>query len=455
MPSSHNIVICSSPATGHVHPAIPIATELVARGHDVRWYTGREFRSIVASTGARWEPIVDAHDPADAAWPVRFPERGALEGLAGMRFDFKHIFLDEAVGQLADLRRIEADRPIDLLVADTAFVAASMWAELTGRPYASYGISVLPIPSRDLPPLGRGLLPRRTAVGRTVDRLAPLITRVLFRDVQRHHNLIRRSIGLAATRKSVFDAMASPYLYVQGSTESFEYPRTDLPEHVHYVGPLLAPPPPWHRRPDWWDDLNGGRPVVVVTQGTVADDPDDLINPALEALHDDDVLVIVAGRPNVGEAPADVPENARVEPFIPFGELLPRADVLVTNGGYGGVQMALSAGVPLVVAGTTEDKPEVAARVEWSGAGINLRTKRPTPDQIRDAVRATLRDGRYRDHARRLQADALALDPAARAADLVERLADTHRAVGPANEVRDRACPAAAFDRRTRQPAGW
>ena len=69
---------------------------------------------------------------------------------------------------------------------------------------------------------------------------------------------------------------------------------------------------------------------------------------------------------------------------------------MVTNGGYGGVQMALSQGVPLVVAGTTEDKPEVAARVAWSGAGINLKTAAPTPAQVRDAVRALLDDQRYR-----------------------------------------------------------
>jgi UDP:flavonoid glycosyltransferase YjiC (YdhE family) len=36
---------------------------------------------------------------------------------------------------------------------------------------------------------------------------------------------------------------------------------------------------------------------------------------------------------------------------------------MVTNGGYGGVQMALAHAVPLVVAGAKEDKPEVAGRV--------------------------------------------------------------------------------------------
>jgi UDP:flavonoid glycosyltransferase YjiC (YdhE family) len=42
--------------------------------------------------------------------------------------------------------------------------------------------------------------------------------------------------------------------------------------------------------------------------------------------------------------------------------LLPHVDAMVTNGGYGGVQQALAHGVPLVVTGDSEDKPEVAAR---------------------------------------------------------------------------------------------
>ena len=68
---------------------------------------------------------------------------------------------------------------------------------------------------------------------------------------------------------------------------------------------------------------------------------------------------------------------------------------MVTNGGYGAVQRALATGVPLVVAGDTEDKPEVAARVAWSGAGIDLRTGAPTAKAVRHAVREVLGDGRY------------------------------------------------------------
>ena len=85
-----------------------------------------------------------------------------------------------------------------------------------------------------------------------------------------------------------------------------------------------------------------------------------------------------------------LPANVRLERFVPHDLLLPHVDVMVTNGGYGGVQQALANGVPLVVAGDSEDKPEVAARVQWSGTGVNLHTGRPSPAMVARAVRRVL-----------------------------------------------------------------
>jgi UDP-glucoronosyl and UDP-glucosyl transferase len=48
---------------------------------------------------------------------------------------------------------------------------------------------------------------------------------------------------------------------------------------------------------------------------------------------------------------APLPANTHVVEYIPHDRLLPKVDVMVTNGGYGAVQRALSMGVPLVVAG--------------------------------------------------------------------------------------------------------
>ena len=44
-----------------------------------------------------------------------------------------------------------------------------------------------------------------------------------------------------------------------------------------------------------------------------------------------------------------------------------------------------------------------SARVGWIGVGINLATRRPTPEQIRGAVRTVLAGSHYREHGKRLQ----------------------------------------------------
>jgi UDP:flavonoid glycosyltransferase YjiC (YdhE family) len=95
---------------------------------------------------------------------------------------------------------------------------------------------------------------------------------------------------------------------------------------------------------------------------------------------EENVLVAVAtgGRPVVS-----LPANARAAEFLPYDDPLPKTDVHVTNGGYGGVQYALRHGVPIVAAGRHEDKPEVIARVAWSGVGRRIRTEFPKPAAVR------------------------------------------------------------------------
>jgi UDP:flavonoid glycosyltransferase YjiC (YdhE family) len=102
---------------------------------------------------------------------------------------------------------------------------------------------------------------------------------------------------------------------------------------------------------------------------------------------------------------------------------------MVTNGGYNGVQAALAFGIPMVVAGQTEEKPEICARVEWAGVGINLKTKMPTPTQIKNAVKKILASPHYRQKAKLFQADIARYDAPIRAAKLLEQLAATKQPV--------------------------
>ncbi|MFF9352670.1 glycosyltransferase [Streptomyces sp. NPDC014734] len=205
----------------------------------------------------------------------------------------------------------------------------------------------------------------------------------------------------------------------------FEYPRPGTVAPVHFIGPLGRSSTSDHPLPDWWTDLDNERPVVLVTQGTAANtDFDELINPAVAALAGEDVTVVVATCGRATPAwEAGLPGNVRTAAFLPYDELLPRTALMVTNGGYGGVHFALRHGVPLVVAGATEDKAEVAARVSWSGAGIGLRTNRPSVGTLGAAARRVLAEPDYRHRAGAL-AEQIA---AAGGIDALVALIDTDR----------------------------
>lgn len=430
-------LIGTVPVVGHVSPALPIARQLVERGHSVWWYTGKPFQSAVEATGAHFVPIVNGLDYSD---PKNVPEawveqRKSLRGLAQLKFDLKHFFIDAAIGQVKDYADILQEFPADVLLADSFFLGASWVHEQGGPPWAEFGISVLASKSRDTAPFGLGILPNASAMGRLRNGgLNWLFEQVLFRDLLAYTNKVRASVGLPPGSQSFFN-VTSPFLYLAGTVPAFEYPRSDLPPQVHFIGPMLPAPFSEFTPPPWWGDLQG-QPVIHVTQGTVATESDDLIVPTLRALEQENVLVIATtgGKPIETVKLTPLPTNARIEPFIPYHYLLPHVDVMVTNGGYNGVQIALAHGIPLVVAGQTEDKPEVCARVEWAGVGINLKTKTPTSQQVRDAVRKLLVNSEYKTKAKYFQSEINRYHAPTQAVNLLEQLANTKQSVLKASE---------------------
>jgi UDP:flavonoid glycosyltransferase YjiC (YdhE family) len=127
--------------------------------------------------------------------------------------------------------------------------------------------------------------------------------------------------------------------------------------------------------------------------------------------------------------PDGIPANARIASFIPHPQLLPHVDVMITNGGFNGVQMALANGVPVIGAGRSEDKPEICARIDWLGVGIDLKTDKPTPAQIRSAVGKILADRSYQKRAQDMQKIISEYDAPSIAATLLEQLAITQQSV--------------------------
>jgi UDP:flavonoid glycosyltransferase YjiC (YdhE family) len=419
-------LIATMPADGHLSPLLPLARELTARGHDVFWHTGARYRAKVEATGAAHLPYVDAWDVDAGNLDAQFPGRAATKGLERFKFDMREIFIKMVPDQIADLERHVANVQPDLLVVEPAVAAAATAIhDRCGLPWATFGIGALMMQSVDAAPFGLGLKPMGGPLGRLRNRmLNGLVNRTVFRAVDADYRAMCARLGLPPAPGGLFSTALSPYLYIHPSVPGFEYPRSDLPAQVEFAGPHLPPAPADFELPAWWDAmLADERPVVLVTQGTVATDPDELLRPTLEALRDEPVQVIaVTGGPDPAVL-APAPSNARVERYVPFAALMPHVAAYVTNGGYGGLHFALRHGVPILSVGATEDKPELAARVAWSGVGIGLRAQRAKPAKVRAAVGRLLAEPRFRERARALAAELAAAGGPARSADLVERLA--------------------------------
>jgi MGT family glycosyltransferase len=428
-------LIGTNPATGHTNPALPIAKKLVERGHEVVWYTGKAFQKNVEATGARFVPVKSAPD-----WSIvdildwfreNMPELVEMQGMKQIKMGMKHVFINAAVGHLQDCLQILETFKADVILGDSLFVAGNWLQEKTGIPFASFGESVMTIKSRDTAPFGPALPPNASFFGRIRNRTLNFVAgRIIFGDVNRDFNEARQRVGLPTVKKTFFDSVDSEYVYMQGTVPSFEYPRSDLAPHIHFVGPFLPIPPANWKPPEWWGDvINSTRPVVHVTQGTVNNDATDLLIPAIQALANEDVLVVATLGGDKAFPLHDLPDNARVMNYIPHVHLLPHVSLMITNGGYGGVQNALAHGVPLVVAGTTEDKAEVAARIAWSGVGISLKTKTPTAEQVKAAALRVLHEPDFRRKARSVAAEMSHHDAPLEVALLLEELVATKKPV--------------------------
>ena len=53
----------------------------------------------------------------------------------------------------------------------------------------------------------------------------------------------------------------------------------------------------------------------------------------------------------------------------------------------------------------TEEKHEIARRIEWTGVGVRLGTTRPSPGAVARGVRTVLDEPRYREAANRVRAE--------------------------------------------------
>jgi UDP:flavonoid glycosyltransferase YjiC (YdhE family) len=325
------------------------------------------------------------------------------------------------------------NRPIIVMTESLNFAALPIrFGALGIRPTGLIAIGLNPVllTSIDHPPFGLGLPPDSSPEGQERNKLANEEQKRVFVDAQNAYEDALVSVGAKKPEIFLLDALyVLPDRFVQMCSPGAEYPRRDAPKTLRWAGGYPNAASNTNPvRPEWWSEITDEKrkKIVFVCQGTVCPDFNQLVVPTINALKDrEDLLVVVALAKKGAVLPSDivVPANCKVVDYIPYDELLPYCDVFITTGGYGSYQRALNHATPLVIAATTEEKPETAMRAEWTGVAVNLRTSNPTVEQLGKAVNEILGNDKFKNKALEIQAEISKYDPIGVIVENIEELA--------------------------------
>ena len=404
------VLFASSPIIGHFNPTLVAARVLKDAGHETAFYTGRTFGERVEAAGIRFFPLPPEAD-YDMTQPGEvLPEMSQLApGLPQMLYVCKALFVDRIPAQAKGLDLVLQEFHPDVIVYETSFsgVLPLLLGPRSARPACTYlGVVNLMLPREDGAPFGPGLPFSTDPVERKkYQAIASQVDAAMNQPLQEHANLLLSFMGLPELPAPFWETITTRAdLLLQASVPGFEYPMDAPKEKLHFIGALM-PSGSGDVPPELKKAKEVGKRILLVSQGTIANqDLGQLVAPAIEAFGDREDLLLLAttgGRP-IDSIPCLIGKHTIVSEFLNFREVLPNVDVMITFGGYGTVTQTLSFGVPMVMAGVGEEKPENGARVVWRECGIYLPGEAVSVDDLKDAVETVLADPSYRENATRL-----------------------------------------------------
>ena len=251
------------------------------------------------ATGADHRALGGIADFDDRDIQDHLPDRDRHRGIGKLQYDIQTIFIRPMPDQFDAVEAAIADLAPDAILVDAAFAGVAARCCSTTRPRgrrcsppawsrsASRARMSRPTGS-DSPPKG-GRARAASQPGAQRARAAGGVPRA--RSGSRTRRCARS--GRPTLDAFVLDFSRRFDRFLQLSPAEFEYPRSDLSSNLRFVGTVLPPAPVAGELPAWWSELDGGRPVVHVTQGTIDNkDFDRLVRPTLDALADRDVLVV-------------------------------------------------------------------------------------------------------------------------------------------------------------------
>ncbi|WP_232667064.1 macrolide family glycosyltransferase [Pseudonocardia sp. TRM90224] len=351
-----HVLMSTSAAHGHVHPNLPVMTELVARGHRVTYPVPARFVDAVAATGAT--PLLIHTDLPDPAKGEQWPEGGV---------EVMQLFSDEARSAYAQISAALGDDRPDVVCYDGSGWAGHAFSRVHRLPRVELAPHMIAWDTFEED------FAEAYAFYETPEGMA----------WQAEMDAWLAGVGVGLGNREFLGAPDRSVVLIPEAMQ----PNLDRVDRTRYtfVGPVIGD----RSHQGSFADLGTppGRPLLLVSLGSAFNDRPAFWRDCITAMHGTGwtTVLAVGSFVDVAELGA-VPDDVVVRRWVPQLAVLEHASAFVTHAGMGGCSEGLWHGVPMVAVPQAADQFVNGPRLAELGVGEHLPAEEVTPDRLRDAV---------------------------------------------------------------------
>ena len=331
-----NILMINVPYAGHTNPTLPLATELVKRGHSVVYINAPSFRDKIEATGAEFVPYSN------------FPEELTEQQIKTRCF---RTAFDTA---------LQLTRKFDLLLYEMFFYPGKILAERLGIPC---------VRQFSQPAWNSETMRDATAIFKLSCKLI---------DIQVMGK--KNAVAMGMDGKTLMDCVLNdkPNLNVVYVPKLFQRKSESFDERYVFVcPPMKTAISPQTKIP--YDIMKN--PVIYISMGSIMSSRN-FCRRCVNAFGGKNVSVILNTGRIAPQTLGPVSENIFAYSFVPQLEVLQKADLFITHCGMNSVNEAMSFGVPMLAMPVINDQIANARRVIELGIGLRMRAFPTTADTL-------------------------------------------------------------------------
>ncbi len=390
------IAVFSIPAHGHTNPMLPVVSELVNRGNEVRFYSFNEFEEKIKATGAEFISCNEFMEKLTEHEENKLKKVSTTEmSIQDLRItvnmnnflskEFSEFCPDvvytDSVCFWGKLNAMKHNVP--MVVSTSTFAFNQLSSQYMKHSFAEFVDMIFGLPK----------------VSKELKKLEP------------YGYKVKNVLSLVQS-----DNNTDSVVY---ATEKFQPYSESFSKHYAFVGPSVYS----KKLPE----KKKKRPLVYISMGTVINDRPDFYKKCIAALKDMQVDVIIScGNAVNPEDLGELPRNVSVFPYVNQLDVLAKADVFITHCGMNSVSESLYMAAPMILYPQTGEQFAVARRAAELNAGIML--KDDSTEGIGKAVAETLHKRKYSQGAAECSENFRQASGAAGAADFIESA--PHKASG-------------------------